>query len=177
MKYFILFLLFIFIIYTILLFNRIKTLLNKVKQSKSSIDVYLTQRFDLIPNLVDCVKAYSEYEKELIESTTKLRAQYGQSKSLEDGMKLNNNFNNLYMLSEKYPNIKSNENFINLQKNLSKMESQLQAARRLYNGDVTMYNTKITTFPGNFFSKIFGFKECELFEIDELKKVNIDVKM
>lgn len=156
-------------------YNRIKTLSNKVKQSKSSIDVYLTQRFDLIPNLVDCVKGYSRYEKELVESITKLRSEYNNSKDLKTGSKLNKKFNDIMLLEEKYPDLKANNNFLDLQKNISKMESQLQAVRRLYNSDVTMYNNSITTFPGNIFASIFNFKEEPLFEIDELKKVKIDV--
>lgn len=158
-------------------YNRIKTLSNKVKQSKSSIDVYLTQRFDLIPNLVNCVKGYSKYENDLFENITELRSKYNQSKNLNDGSNLNKKFNDIFLLQEKYPELKANNNFLDLQKSVSKMESQLQAARRLYNSDVTMYNNSITTFPGNIFASVFCFKEEELFEIDELKKVNINVKM
>lgn len=158
-------------------YNRIKTLSNKVKQSRSSIDVYLTQRFDLIPNLVECVKGYSKYEKELLESITKLRSEYSDSKNLKTGSILNKKFNDIMLLEEKYPDLKANNNFLDLQKSVSKMESQLQAARRLYNSDVTMYNNSITTFPGNIFASIFNFKEEDLFEIDELKKVNINVNM
>ena len=167
----------ILIVLVIVKYNKIKTLHNKVKQSRSSIDVYLTQRFDLIPNLVECVKGYAKHEKELFVQITELRAAYNQSKDLKKGAELNNKFNDILLLEENYPDLKANENFLNLQKNLSKMESQLQAARRLYNSDVTIYNTDIETFPGNLFSTIFNFKKEELFEIEEMKKVNIKVDL
>lgn len=167
----------ILIVLIIVKYNKIKTLHNKVKQSRSSIDVYLTQRFDLIPNLVECVKGYAKHEKELFVQITELRAAYNQSKDLKKGAELNNKFNDILLLEENYPDLKANENFLNLQKNLSKMESQLQAARRLYNSDVTIYNTDIETFPGNLFSTIFNFKKEDLFEIEEMKKVNIKVDL
>ncbi len=165
----------IIVILTILIYNRIKRLSNKVKQAESTIDVYLNQRFDLIPNLVECVKAYAKHENDLLTSITALREGYNNSKELKEGAKLNNKCGELLFLSEKYPNLKSNETFLNLQNNITKMENELQAARRLYNSDVTMYNNYINTFPGNIYAQIFGFKEQELFEIDELKKINIDV--
>ena len=167
----------IIIILVIVKYNNIKTLHNKVKQSRSSIDVYLTQRFDLIPNLVECVKGYAKHEKELFVQITELRAAYNQSKDLKKGAELNNKFNNILLLEEDYPELKANENFLNLQKSISKMESQLQAARRLYNSDVTIYNTSIETFPGNLFASIFGFKQEELFVIEEMKKTNIKVDL
>lgn len=165
------------ILLIILKYNKMKTLHNKVKQSKSSIDVYLTQRFDLIPNLVECVKGYAKYENDLFQSVTKLRAAYNQTKDLKSGTELNNKFNQLVLLEERYPDLKANENFLNLQKSISKMESQLQAARRLYNSDVTIYNTEIETFPGNIFAQLFSFNREELFEIEELKKVNVKVDL
>lgn len=164
------------IMYIIFQFNKINLLKNKVKQSKSGIDVYLSQRFELIPNLVECVKAYSTYESELLKDITELRSKYNNTKDLKSGTELNNKFNECILLNEKYPELKSNENYLNLQKNLSKMESQLQAARRVYNSNVTMYNTAIMTFPGLIFAKVFSFKEVEFFEIESNKKENIEVK-
>ena len=83
----------------------------------------------------------------------------------------------MLMLSEKYPDIKASENFLDLQRSISKMENTLQAARRLYNSDVTIYNVKITTFPGVLFAKYFGFKPEDVFVIEEYKKQNIEVKL
>ena len=158
-------------------YNGMKTLQNKVKQSRSSIDVYLNQRFDLIPNLVECVKGYANYEKELFEKVAEFRTKYNESKDLVVGAALNNKVNQMLMLSEKYPDIKASENFLDLQRSISKMENTLQAARRLYNSDVTIYNVKITTFPGVLFAKYFGFKPEDVFVIEEYKKENIEVKL
>ena len=117
-------------IYILITYNRLIKQQLKVKQSKSGIDVYLQQRFDLIPNLVTCVKKYCEYEKELL----------------------------------------------NLQKNLLKMENQLQAARRLYNIEVTAINTIINSFPSGLIAKFFGFQTENLFEIDDLNaKLNVKI--
>lgn len=158
-------------------FNTFTRLRNKIKQSKSSIDVYLTQRFDLIPNLVECVKAYAQYEENVFTKIAELRAEYNESKNLKKGKELNSEFNKLLAIGESNPNLKTSEQFLNLQKSLIKMESQLQAARRVFNGDVTLYNTTISSFPNNIFASIFNFKEEELFEIEEYKKENIKVDL
>lgn len=150
---------------------------NAVKQSRSSIDVYLTQRFDLIPNLVECVKGYSKYEKEIFENIAKLRTEYNEIKTLEKASELNSQINNLLLIGENYPELKSSENFLNLQKNLTKIEDQLQAARRLYNMDVTTYNTSIQIFPTNIIATIFNFKIEELFQLEPGKAENIKIDL
>lgn len=173
--YIIVILLIITLIVFVAEFNTFVRLKNKIKHSKSGIDVYLNQRFDLIPNLVECVKAYTNYEEETFSKIARLRTEYGndKNKDLKKGAELNNEFNNLMAVGESNPNLKASEQFMNLQKSLEKTESQLQAARRIYNGDVTLYNTTISTFPNNIFAKVFGFKETELFQIEEYKKENV----
>lgn len=162
----------------LVLYNDLVKLRNKVKQSESGIDVYLTQRFDLIPNLVECVKTYSKHEENIFTEIAKLRSSYmGQSKNLENGASLNNKMNNLIAVAEKYPELKASEQYLNLQKNLTKIESQLQAARRIYNMDVTKYNNKICTVPSNLVASLFGFREAKLFEIEEYKKENININL
>lgn len=167
----------IILILIIIEFNTFISLRNKIKQSKSSIDIYLTQRFDLIPNLVECVKAYAKYEESVFTKIAELRAEYNSSKNLKKGEELNAEFNKLLAVGENNPNLEASEQFLNLQKSIIKMESQLQAARRVYNGDVTLYNTTISKFPNNIFASIFNFKEEELFEIEEYKKENIKVDL
>lgn len=167
-----------FIIIILSKYNKMLKLRNKVKQSKSGIDVYLNQRFDLIPNLVECVKGYVKHENEVLENITEMRTKYlNSNKNLKDAEKINNNMNKILAISENYPDLKASEQFLNLQKNLTKMESQLQAARRIYNIDVTNYNTKISVVPNNIIAKMFGFKEEILFEIEEYKKENINVDL
>lgn len=169
----------IIIVFVIVEFNTFIKLKNKIKQSKSSIEVYLNQRFDLIPNLVECVKGYMNYESETFSKIAMMRSEYNneKNKDLKKGAAINSEFNKLLAIGENNPNLKASEQFLNLQKSLSKMESQLQAARRVYNGDVTLYNTTISSFPNNFFAKLFGFKEAELFEIEEYKKQNIEIDL
>ena len=167
----------IILFFIVIEFNTFVNLKNKIKQSKSSIDIYLTQRFDLIPNLVECVKVYMKYEESVFTKIAELRAEYNNSKDLKKGEQSNSEFNNLLAVGERNPDLKASEQFLNLQKSLIKMESQLQAARRVYNGDVTLYNTTISEFPNNIFASIFNFKEEELFEIEEYKKENIKIDL
>lgn len=158
-------------------YNKLIKLSNKAKQSKQGIDIYLKQRFDLIPNLVECVKAYAKHEKETLEKVTELRKDYDKDQSLKQGEIVNNELNKIIALAESYPELKASENYLNLQKNLTKMESQLQAARRIYNSDVTRYNTAIQTIPSNIIAGLFGFKEKELFGIEDSQKNNIDINI
>jgi len=169
---------FVVLLFIILIVSRYNTIIyyqNKVKSSESGIDVYLNQRFDLIPNLVECVKAYAEHEKNLLERIVELRTDYFQDKNLKKAGELNDNLNKVISIFEDYPELKASEQFLNLQNNLVKMESQLQAARRIYNNDVQRYNFTIQSFPSNIYAKIFGFKEKEYFQIEEYKKENIKI--
>ncbi len=169
-------LLFLFVVYE---FNKFVTLKNKVKQAKSTIEVYLNQRFDLIPNLVECVKGYMTHEQETFTKIAAMRSEYAneKNKDLKKGAALNSECNRIMAIGEDNPKLKASEQFLNLQKSLSKIESQLQAARRIYNGDVTLYNTAIETFPSNIFAIIFGFQKFDLFEIEEYKKENINIDL
>lgn len=167
----------ILLIYVIVTYNGFVYLIKASEQARSTIDVYLKQRFDLIPNLVECVKGYKEYEQNVLEEIVKLRNQYNDKHDMESATKLNNEYKDLMMLVEQYPEIKAGEQFMHLQKTLSKIESQLQAARRIYNGDVTKYNTKLNVVPSNIVGSIFGFKPKALFEIDEEEAQNIKLDL
>ena len=158
-------------------FNTIKSLQNKVKQSRSGVDVALTKRFDLIPNLVECVKSYCAHEEKVLTEVTKARSDYMASRALQDGEIANSKTNDILLLAEKYPSLKASSQFIELQASLERTESSLAAARRLYNSDVTMYNTKIQTFPGNIFAGFMGAKEENFFEADQAAKENVKVKI
>ena len=157
--------------------NKFIRLSNNIRNSKSSIDVYLKQRFDLIPNLVETVKGYAKHEENLFKEVVEARNKYNQTESLEDGMITNNDLNKLIALKEAYPELKANENFLDLQKQLSKMESQLQAARRVYNSEVNTYNNAVMTVPSGWFAKLYGYKEEIYFEAKEQEKENIEIKM
>lgn len=160
---------FIIIVWVIIKNNKIIKLKNKVKQAESTIDVYLKQRFDLIPNLVECVKTYMQYEQETLQAIVEQRNEYMQKNinNWYEAAKLNSECNNIIIKAEQYPELKSSEQFLNLQKQLAKTENELQAARRFYNSNVTVYNTEIKTFPNNMVAGIFGHKEAELFEFEQ----------
>lgn len=168
----------IVLLYIWITYNKITKSKIKVQQAKSGIDVYLQQRFDLIPNLVECVKKYCEYEQSTLTRIADLRAIYNVNKDIKTGNKLNHEFNSLLAVAEDYPNLKADEQFLMLQKSLSKMESQLQAARRLYNIEVTSLNTKIMSFPSNIVANMFKFETEELFVVeDENAKRNVNIEL
>lgn len=148
---------------------------NLIKQAESTIDVYLMQRFDLIPNLVECVKGYTNYEANILEKIVNMRTNYMHTKNLKQGAELNNKCNEILLIGEQYPELKASEQFLNLQKNLTKMENQLQAARRVYNSEVMMYNVRVKTIPTNVIAILFRFKEKEFFELGDGKEVNIKI--
>lgn len=167
----------ILIIIILSLYNNLVKARNKVKQAESNIDVYLNQRFDLIPNLVECVKAYSKHEENIFTEIANLRSAYNkQPTNIKNAENLNNKMNQLIAVAENYPELKASEQYLNLQSNLTKLESQLQVARRIYNAEVTNYNDKIDVVPSNIVASLFGFKHAQLFEIEEYKKENINIK-
>ena len=168
----------IILITILVLYNNLVKARNLVKQAESGIEVYLNQRFDLIPNLVECVKGYSKHEKEIYTEIAQLRTSYmKQPKNIKNAENLNNKMNQLIAVAEDYPELKASEQYLNLQRTLTKIESQLQAARRIYNTEVTSYNNKISVIPSNVVAILFGFKEAKLFEIEEYKRENINIKL
>ncbi len=160
-------------------YNKFVSLNQRVKQAQGGIDVYLKQRFDLIPNLVETVKGYAAHEKEIMENIAKLRSDYDSrdDQNIQETQSLNDRYTKLIATIEAYPELKANTSFLDLQKTLSKIESQLQAARRIYNSEVTEFNTKRYKFPSNLVAIVFGFKEKTLFEINEAERVNVNINM
>lgn len=158
-------------------YNKFVSLNQRVKQAQGGIDVYLKQRFDLIPNLVETVKGYAAHEKGLMENIAKLRSDYASrnDEDIAESQNLNDRYTRILAMLESYPELKADEAFLKLQKTLSKIESQLQAARRIYNSEVTEYNTKRFKFPSNIIAGIFGFKEKSLFEINEAERENVSI--
>ncbi|MDI6850850.1 MAG: LemA family protein [bacterium] len=140
-----------------------------VKNAFADIDVQLKKRHDLIPNLVETVKGYAAHERTTLENVIKARQMAVDSKTPEDKMKSENMLTQalrqLFAVVENYPNLKANENFIMLQRELSNIEDAIQSARRYYNAVVRDYNTRIRVFPSNIVANMFGFKEEPFFEI------------
>ena len=162
----------IIFIYVIATYNGFVFLIKAAEQARSTIDVYLKQRFDLIPNIVETVKGYAKHEATVLEQITMLRSEYDNREqgNMKQNQELNERFTNLLGLVESYPELKANESFLNLQKLLTKVESQLQAARRIYNIEVTEYNTKRLKFPNNIIANMFNFEEAALFEATEVER-------
>lgn len=146
---------------------------NRVKDQWSQIDVQLKKRADLIPNIVETVKGYAKHEKETLEDVIKARNALNTASTVEDEMKANNQItgalNKLFALSEAYPELKANENFMSLQKDLKDIEDKISYARQFYNDSVMTYNNKVQMFPTNIIANIFNFKESKFFEIENAK--------
>ena len=168
------------ILWAIFAFNKFVTLRNRASEAWSDIDVQLKRRYDLIPNLVETVKGYATHEKEAFENVTKARsaamgagtpAQKGQAENMLSGA-----LKSLFAVAEAYPDLKANQNFLELQRELSDTENKIQSSRRFYNGNVRDLNTSIESFPGNVIANMFSFKKREFFELnDEAAKEPVKV--
>ena len=151
----------IIVFFVIYEYNFCTRLRNKCYQSKSSIDVFLTQRFDLIPNLEQVVKGYVKHEKDVLVEITKLRTEFEKNGDISVANELNSKMSELLVLVENNPQLKSSELFVNFQRELADVEDEIQAVRRIYNSSVTKFNTKIKQVPYNFFNAILKYKEEE----------------
>jgi len=144
---------------------------NRVNEAWADIDVQLKRRYDLVPNLVEIVKGYMQHERQVFENVTHARAQAMGAKSEKERARAENMFSQtlktLFALAENYPDLKANQNFLELQRELTDTEDKIQAARRFYNSNVRDYNTAIETFPAKVIATSFGFGPRELFELEE----------
>lgn len=177
--YIILVVVLIVIILIFMKYNKLIKLLNRVKRAKANIEIYSNKRFDLIPNLVECVKGYSKHESSTLEDIVALRNNYNKNEHLNLGQvsDMNNKLNKYLAIVENYPDLKANTQYASLQQQLKNIEDELQRARHIYNDEVTRYNTAIEVVPSNIVASIFAFKHAELFQIEEHKKDNIKVEL
>ncbi|MES2014524.1 MAG: LemA family protein [Patescibacteria group bacterium] len=152
-------------------YNGFVSLRNRAKEAWSDIEVQMKRRYDLIPNLVETVKGYAAHESSAFENVTKARAAAmsaggvaakGQAENMLSGA-----LKSLFAVSEAYPDLKANQNFLQLQKELGDTEDKIQAARRFYNTNVMSLNTAIESFPGNIIASSFHFSKMDLFELGE----------
>lgn len=168
------------IIYAFILYNNFISLDNKVKEAFSTMDVYLKKRWDLIPNLVETVKGYAKYEEETLTRVTKLRNtvynEMTNDEKIINNEELSSDVSKIMALKEAYPELKANENFKELSKDLSKIEEDIANSRKYYNGTVRTYNDKIEMVPSNIVAGIFGFKTRTMFEVDAAERENVKVK-
>ncbi|HEY4510348.1 MAG TPA: LemA family protein [Candidatus Paceibacterota bacterium] len=150
-------------------YNGFVRLVTRAKEAWADIDVQLRRRYDLIPNLIETVKGYASHERELFQSVTEARTRAmgatGAREKAEAENILAGTLKSLFAVSENYPQLRANENFLELQRELTDTEDKIQAARRFYNGNARDLNIKVDSFPASIIAGIFGFKKMEFFEL------------
>ena len=162
-------------------FNRLVRCRFLTREAWSGMDVQLKRRHDLIPNLVEAVKNYAQYERGVLTEITNIRTKLAQVTNPKEQTPLENGlsqaFKNIFALAEAYPDLKANKSYLELQKGLTEIEDQIQLARRYYNGTVRNYNIAVESFPGNLVAALFNFKPEDFFEIEYATERNVpDVK-
>lgn len=170
----------VLILWIIKAYNNLIQLRNRVKDQWSQVDVQLKKRFDLISNLIETVKGYTKYEQDTLEGVIKARNSAINAKIPEDEIEANNELtgalNRLFALSEAYPELKADSNFINLQQSLKEVEDKISFARQFYNDTVLKYKNAIEMFPTVLVAKAFGFEKEKFFEVDNSERENVKVK-
>ena len=168
------------ILWIISTYNSLIVLRNRVKDQWAQIDVQLKRRFDLIPNLVETVKGYTKHESETLENVVKARNTYVSATTPEGQMaadgELTQAISKLFALTESYPDLKANTNFIELQTELQETEDKIASARQFYNDTVLKYNNKIEVVPSNIIASLFHFEKAAFFEANEKERANVSVK-
>jgi len=164
-------------IYVVSVYNSLVNIKNLVKEAWSSIDVQLKRRYDLIPNVVETVKGYATHEKELFERVSEMRAKTvssgsTQKEKIESENALSAQLRTVFAVAENYPELKANQNFMDLQRQLADIEEQIQFARRYYNGVVRDYNIRIQSFPSNIVASMFKYETLEYFEMESVNERN-----
>ncbi|MBU2562468.1 MAG: LemA family protein [Nanoarchaeota archaeon] len=169
---------FIFFMY----YNRFAVLGNRIDNSLSQINVQLKRRADLVPNLIETVKGFAKHEKEAIKAVTDARKALVGAKDIEGKVKadrkLESALKTIFAIAEGYPDLKANQNFLELQRELSTTEDRVAYARQYYNDSILSYNNLCKTFPGTFFAKLYGKQSREYFQVSETDKklVKVDFK-
>ncbi|MFA6193945.1 MAG: LemA family protein [Parcubacteria group bacterium] len=168
------------VLWAVGIYNGLIRLKNRVDEAWSDIDVQLKRRYDLIPNLVNTVKGYASHEKEVFEKVTEARTKAMGAQSAGDKAQAENalsqTLKSLFAVAEAYPDLKANQNFLELQRELTDTEDKVQASRRFYNGNVRDFNTKIQVFPNNVFAGMLGFSAREFFEAEGGEKEPVKVE-
>jgi len=173
----------ILIFWVIFTYNRFISFVNRAKEAWSDIDIQLKRRYDLIPNLVSTVKGYATHENNAFENVTKARTAAIGASNIEQKGKAENMLTgalkSVFAIAEAYPELKANQNFLELQRELSDTENKIQASRRFYNGTVRDMNTMIDSFPPNIIANVFNFAKMEFFELEngeEAARKPVEVK-
>lgn len=170
----------IIIIWYISAYNNFIKMKNNIEEAFATIDVYLKRRFDLIPNLVETVKGYAKHESATLEKVTAARNSVASSTTTEERLNneniLSGTLRSLFAVSEAYPDLKANTNFMDLQRELQQVETDLANSRKFYNANVKMFNTKLETFPTRIIAAKHNFTKQPMYEVtDEQERQNVNV--
>jgi LemA protein len=168
------------VVYAVALYNGLIKLRNRIEGAWAQIDVQLRRRYDLIPNLVETVKGYATHERETLDAVIRARSQGIDAQTVEEQAKAENaitsTLRSLFAVSEAYPELKANQNFLHLQEELSGTEGRIAYARQFYNDSVQRYNTKIQSFPAVILANAMSFSPREYFEADDTSRGPVQVE-
>lgn len=169
----------VILVFVIVTYNSLISSKNMVKEAFSTMDVYLKKRWDLVPNLVETVKGYAKHESETLEKIIEERNKNYDSMTSEEKLssdaKVKGDILKVIALAESYPELKANQNFLDLNNQLVKIEDDIENSRKYYNGTVKSYNIKVLSIPSNIIASIFGFKEEKMFEAVDAERENVKV--
>lgn len=171
----------VLVLWFIATYNGLIRLRNRVEEAWSDIEVQLKRRYDLIPNIVESVRAYAKHEEDVFTKVTQARSQAMSAQTASEHADAENmlsqTLKSLFAVSENYPQLRASENFMDLQQNLTDAEDKIQAARRFYNANSRNFNTKLQSFPTNLIAGVFGFHRRDYFDapdiVNEPPKVNL----
>ena len=168
------------VLYVVVTYNGLVRLRNRIANAWAQIDVQLRRRYDLIPNLVETVKGYAKHERQTFEAVTQARANALNAEGVAAQAQAENQITaalkSLFAVAEAYPDLKANQNFLNLQEELTGTEGRIAYARQFYNDSVLQLNTKVQSFPSNILANMFGFREHEYFEADDTSRGPVSVQ-
>lgn len=167
----------IIVISIISISNKLNKAIVKIDEASSGIDVALTKRYDVLTKMIDVVKSYAKHEKDTLFEVIKLRKNMSIEEKNAENKKMDENFSKINIVAENYPELKSSENYKTLQQSIVEVEEHLQAARRLYNSNVSIYNQMIVSFPISIIAKSKGMVKKDFFEADETKKEDVKIKL
>jgi hypothetical protein len=167
----------VIIIWYISTSNKLNRSVVKIDEALSGIDVALTKRYDVLTKMIEVVKSYAKHEKETLFEVIKLRKDMSIKERNDVNRTMDENFRKINVIAESYPELKSSENYKTLQQSIADVEEHLQAARRLYNSNVSLYNQLLVSFPTSSIAKSKGMTKKEFFEADEVKKEDVKIEL
>lgn len=167
----------VFLLWYIATSNKLNRTVVKIDEADSGIDVALTKRYDVLTKMIDTIKAYSKHEKDTMFEVINLRKGMTLEEKNKENSKMSHNFEKINIIAESYPELKSSENYKVLQQSIADVEEHLQAARRMYNSNVSIFNQMLVTFPTSVIAKSKGMVKKEFFEADDEKKQDVKIDL